>query len=194
MHPGIDETGLNTLLHDPVVVNSNPAHYKQKIGQPLVAFKYGTPIGVQWHNTKRFAHMSEAELDAIRNAPFACHLIPDKYKASGHLRTADPEFCSTPNSRQACAMGSKFRLGAVSDPIDSTARSAILSSLTSAVTDFARKSEDRVGMKGCMQEWRGLVLARLQTIVAAIPEGLCTKLPIALSFTRSDELAMRGFL
>lgn len=118
-HPGLDAVGLGRLLSEPEIVASIPSHYRESVGRPLVAFKYAKPIGLQWHNTRRYAHMSNVALANIRSSPCSCASIPDRYKCQGHLRTSDPAVLADPramarpsaNLRDLCAMGSKFRPG-----------------------------------------------------------------------------------
>ena len=69
-----------------------------------------------------------------------------------------------------------------------------MSSLTSSVKAFAVKSEQRVAMHGCMQEWASLVLMRLEHIIRNIPDDACLSSLIPLSYTQSDENTMRDFL
>lgn len=118
-HPGLDEVGLGRLLNESEIVSAIPDHYREKVGRPLVVFKYAKPLGLQWNNTRHYAHMSDTALSAIRDGPCSCASIPDKYKHRGHLRTSDPGILADPdvlagpsaNLRDLCAMGSKFRPG-----------------------------------------------------------------------------------
>ena len=90
--------------------DSIPASYRKKVGQPLVAFKYDVAIGTKWHNTRKYAHMSTAELDVIRAQPCNCHAIEDKFQRMEHLRTSDPSILPGQTLPQVCAMGAEFRL------------------------------------------------------------------------------------
>jgi len=58
-----------------------------------VALQYEKLTGMQWHNTRRYAHMSDTELANIRTQPCGCHIIDDRLKEGGHLRTSDPHVC-----------------------------------------------------------------------------------------------------
>ncbi len=143
-HPGLDEVRLGSIVNDPLIVASIPLQYRKKVGTPLVAFKYEKPIGMQWHNTRRYAHMSDTELADIRTQPCGCHLIDARFKEGGHLRTSDPYVLPDRGSlRQLCAMGAKFRPSVESAVLDASSKSDIISSLTSSIKDFARKSADR---------------------------------------------------
>lgn len=51
-HPGLDEVGLGHPLNESEIVSSIPAHYREKVGRPLVVFKYAKPFGLQWNNTR----------------------------------------------------------------------------------------------------------------------------------------------
>lgn len=109
-HPGLDEVRLGSIVHAPHNVASIPLQYREKVGTPLVAFKYKKPIGMQWRNTRHYAHMSDTELAEIRTQLCGCHLIDDRFKEGGHLRTSDPHVLPDGGSlRQLCAMGAKFR-------------------------------------------------------------------------------------
>ena len=33
------------------------------VGRPMVAFKYAEPLGVQWHNIRHYAHLSDTETE-----------------------------------------------------------------------------------------------------------------------------------
>ena len=136
-HPGLDEVGLGGIVRDPLIVASIPLQYREKVGTPLVAFKYDKPIGMQWHNTRRYAHMTDTELADIRTHPCSCHLIDDRFKEEGHLRTSDPHVLPDRGSlRQLCAMGAKFRPSVESAVLDAASKADIVSSLTSSIRDL----------------------------------------------------------
>ena len=160
-----------------------------------MALEYEKPIGMQWHNTRRYAHMSDTELANIRTQPCGCHLIDDRFKEEGHLRTSDPHVLPDWGSlRQLCAMGAKFRPSIDSAVLDADSKTDIISSLTSSIKDFARKSADRALNTECMNEWQALVIQRIQDKVNNIPDGLCCSTTTPLSYTRSDKIEMRAFL
>lgn len=174
-HPGLDDVGLGKILNDPLVKASIPASYRKKIGQPLVAFKYDVAIKTKWHNTRKYAHMSTAELDIIRTQAHDCHAIEDSYKRMGHLRTSDPSILPGHTLPQICTMGTRFRRSAVCNTLTITSKADIRSSLQSSVTDFARQAEVRASMNGCMNEWLQLVLQRIDIVLEAITEGTCVQ-------------------
>lgn len=183
-------------------MSSIPAHYREKVGRPLVVFKDAKPLGLQWNNIRHYAHMSNTALSAIRDGPCSCASIPEKYKHQGHLRTSDPGILADPdvlarpsaNLRDLCAMGSKFRPGLESTVLDASSKSSIPSSMTTSIMDFAKKGGERAGMTTCMQAWQTLVLQRLRELVDAIPTDACISFVTPLSYTKSDESDMRSFL
>ena len=201
-HPGLDAIGIERLLNEPSILDAIDEHDREAVGRPLVVFKYADPLGLQWHNTRRYAHMSDAALACIRNNPCSCASIPDKYKRQGHLRTSDPGLLADPNImprpsanlRDLCAMGAKFRPGLESAVLEATTEDGIMSSLTASFTNFARKGEQRAARIGCLQEWKQKVLRRLRAIVDDIPADACISSVIPLSYTQSDESTMRQFL
>ncbi len=138
--------------------------------------------------------MSDTELANIRTQPCGCHIIDDRFK-EGHLRTSDPHVLPDRGSfRQLCAMGAKFRPSIESAVLDTSSKADIISSLTSSVKDFARKSADRALNTECMNEWQALVIQRLIDTVNNIPDGLCCSTATPLSYTQSDKVKMRAFL
>ena len=60
LHPGLDEVG--GVVRDPLIVASIPLQYREKVGTPLMAFKYEKPIGMQWHDTRQYAHMTDTDI------------------------------------------------------------------------------------------------------------------------------------
>ena len=194
-HPGLDEVRLGSIVNDPLIVASIPLQYREKVGTPLVAFKYEKPIGMQWHNTRRYAHMSDTDLAVIRTQLCSCHDIDDRFKEDGHLRTSDLHVLPDRGSlRQLCAMGAKFRPSLESAVLDAGSKVGIISSLTSSVKDFARKGADRALNTECMNEWQALVIQRITDTVNNIPDGTCCMETMPLSYTRSDEIEMQSFL
>jgi hypothetical protein len=150
---------------------------------------------MQWHNTRRYAHLSDTELASIRTQPCGCHIIGDRFKEGGHLRTSDPHVLPDRGSlHQLCAMGAKFRPSIESAVLDASSKTDIISSLTSSVKDFARKSADRALNTEWMNEWQALVIQRIIDTVNNIPDGLCCSTATPLSYTQSDEIEMRAFL
>ena len=127
-HPGLDEVGLGRVLNEPAIMASIPKAFREAIGRPMVAFKYAKPLGLQWHNTRRFAHMSDATLHTISNSPCGCHLISDEFKKQGNLRTSDPTCLPTDNLQHLCAMGAKFRPGLESAIPDASSKTGMLAS------------------------------------------------------------------
>lgn len=189
-HPGLDEDRLGSIVNDPLIVASIPLQYREKVGTPLVAFKYEKPIGMQWHNTRRCAHMSDTELAEIRTQPCSCHDIDDRFKEEGHLRTSDPHVLPDRGSlRQLCAMGAKFRPSLESAVIDASSKAGMISSLTSSVRDFAKKSADRALNTECMNEWQALVVQRITDTVNNIPDGTCCMETMPLSYTLANQRA-----
>lgn len=66
-HPGLDAVGVERIMNEPFVLDAIDEHDREAVGRPLVVFEYADPIGLQWHNTRRLAHMSYAPLAGIRN-------------------------------------------------------------------------------------------------------------------------------
>ena len=91
-------------------------------------------------------------------------------------------------------MRAKFRPSVESAVLDANSKSDIISSLTSSIKDFARKSADRALNTECMNEWQALVIQRIHDTVNDIPDGLCCSTATPLSYTQSDENEMRAFL
>ena len=91
-------------------------------------------------------------------------------------------------------MGAKFRPGIDSAVLDAHSKTDIISSLTSSIKDFARKSADRALNTECMNEWQALVIQCIQDTINNIPDGLCCSTTTPLSYTQSDEIEMRAFL
>ena len=193
-HPGLDDIGLGKILREPLVMASIPASYRKKVGQPLIAFKYDRAIGTQWHNTRKYAHMSTVELNAIRTRPCNCHLIDDKYKRKGHLRTSDPSILPGEVLPKISSMGSKFRPSAVCNTLTTASKSDIRASLRSSVTNFARQADIRVNMTGCMNEWLNLVMQRMDHVLDTIPDGTCVQPTHPLTYTETDARMMHDFL
>ncbi|DBA87048.1 TPA: hypothetical protein ACH3X2_005290 [Trebouxia sp. C0005] len=92
-------------------------------------------------------------------------------------------------------MGAKFGPSVDSAVLDADSKTDIISSLTSSVKDFARKSADRALNTKCMNEWQALVIQRIQDTVNNLPDDLCCSTTTTpLSHTQSDEIEMRAFL
>ena len=168
-HPGLDEVRLGSIVNDPLIVASIPMQYREKVGTPLLAFKYEKPIGMQ------YTHMSDTELANIHTQPCGCYLIDDRFKEEGHLRTSDPHVLPDRGSlRQLCAMGAKFRPSIDSAVLDADSKTDVISSLTSSIKDFARKSTDRALNTECMHEWQALITEYCFFVLF----GCCCTLPL----------------
>ena len=162
-----------------------PAH-RDLVEDCLVAYRYDTPIGRRWHNVKRYALMTHAELNKLRREACGSNAIPGELKSDAltpgesHLLTTDPHVLPTPNLQRVCQMGSKYRpsVSSAASHLDSVSREQVLHDVTAPIKRFASGAEDRIGMSGSMRPWLTEAMSQIHTALDDIPDGTYIQHPL----------------
>lgn len=175
----LDKARLNAILHSAAVQRCIAPAHRDLVGDCMVAYRYDTPIGRRWHNVKRYALMTNDELNRLRTEPCGCGAVPGEFKSDAltpgesHLLTTDPHFLPTPNLQRVCQMGSKYRpsVSSAASHLDSVSREQVLHDVTAPIKRFALGAEGRIGMSGSMRPWLTEAMSQIQDALDGIPDG-----------------------
>ena len=192
--PGLDRVSLNAIFNDPYIISLIAVHLRRRVGKPFLCWKNSATLGSHWFNAKRIAHLSGQDLLHICNSPCCCSAYPDAVKQDGHLLTTNCDILPSHTLIELGKMGAKYRPHDCPSYLNADTRSVILEVLHAAVSRFAREAEICVGTPGCMQAWKSEVGGKLETAVAAMPEGILLTPPGALPYSNSDRNLMSVFL
>ena len=196
VNAGLDKVDLNRILHLPEVVDKIPEEFRDIVGVPLVAFKYGHSVSRTFHNVKEYANMSPARLDGIKHSRCGCRRIDDSlgFKVNGHLLTSDPNVFPPPGLIALAEMGGKYRPGGHSNTFDADSKAAAVAAVTQGIGGFVERAERRTGSHGCLASWKAEVLLQVEQSLDRIPYGSQMAVVPPLPFTLEDQAALRRFL